>query len=179
MRRSRRHLAVAAVLALALPLLAACGDDDDSATTSAGCVDIKDVKVPTASKEFGTEPKIGKPEGDPPCTLFAEDLTDGKGKGVEDVSKTYLWNYEGVAWSTGEKFDSSFDSKQPAPFALQQVIPGWTEGLQGMQPGARRQLIIPAEQAYGQNPPPGSGIEPGETLVFVVDLVGPADDAKN
>jgi peptidylprolyl isomerase len=54
---------------------------------------------------------------------------------------------------------------------LDNVILGWQEGLVGMQVGGRRLLVIPAELGYGNNPPPGSGIEAGETLIFVVDLV--------
>jgi peptidylprolyl isomerase len=54
---------------------------------------------------------------------------------------------------------------------LAQVIQGWQLGLVGMQVGGRRLLVIPAELGYGDNPPPGSGIEAGETLIFVVDLV--------
>lgn len=52
------------------------------------------------------------------------------------------------------------------------MIPGWTEGLQGMKVGGRRVLVIPPEQAYGETG--NQGIAPNETLVFVVDLVGPA-----
>ena len=80
--------------------------------------------------------------------------------------------YLGVGASTGETFDSSWERGQPATFPLDQVIPGWSEGLVGMKVGGRRELVIPAEQAYGDQPPAGSGIKPGETLVFVVDLVG-------
>jgi peptidylprolyl isomerase len=73
--------------------------------------------------------------------------------------------------NTGQKFDSSWDRGQPIEFGLDQVIAGWTQGVPGMKIGGRRVLVIPADLAYGQNPPPGSGIEPGEPLVFVIDLV--------
>ena len=51
------------------------------------------------------------------------------------------------------------------------MIPGWTQGLTGMQVGGRRVLVIPGDLAYGATPPAGSGIEPNETLIFVVDLI--------
>jgi len=72
----------------------------------------------------------------------------------------------------GRLLDGSvFDSNDEASFALNGVIAGWTEGLASMRVGGRRQLIIPANLAYGDNPPPGSIIQPGDTLVFDVTLL--------
>jgi peptidylprolyl isomerase len=68
-------------------------------------------------------------------------------------------------------FDASWLRGEPATFPLARVILGWQEGLIGMQVGGRRLLVIPADKAYGDNPPQGSGIAAGETLIFVVDLV--------
>jgi len=105
--------------------------------------------------------------------LQTKDLVVGKGEKVTDITKSYSWNYEGVNWSNGKVFDSSFERGAPIPFALNQVIPGWTEGLKGIKVGGRRVLLIPADLAYGEaGSPPAIG--PNEPLVFVVDLVGPA-----
>jgi peptidylprolyl isomerase len=71
---------------------------------------------------------------------------------------------------SGQMFDSSWSRGEPATFPLDGVILGWQEGLLGMKEGGRRILVIPAAQGYGDTPPEGSGIAPGETLVFVVDL---------
>jgi peptidylprolyl isomerase len=79
-------------------------------------------------------------------------------------------NYVGVGQQSGQVFDSSWQRGQPATFPLDGVIQGWSEGLVGMQPGGRRLLIIPAELAYG-DAGAGADIAPGETLVFVVDLI--------
>jgi FKBP-type peptidyl-prolyl cis-trans isomerase len=174
----RRSTALLAALAVTASLtLAACGDDsgsDVAATpepTSAACTESP--TLPAASDEVGEAPEIAKPEGAPPCDLVVEDLVEGDGDAVSDATTAYLWNYEGVSWSTGEVFDSSFQRGQAIPFSLNQVIPGWTEGLQGMKEGGRRLLVIPPDQAYGEaGSPPAIG--PNETLVFVVDLVGPA-----
>jgi peptidylprolyl isomerase len=128
--------------------------------------------IPTVSGEQN-DPEISKPEGEPPTELVVVDVCAGSGEEVTDITRKYLWSYEGVSWSTGEVFDSSFQRGAPIPFALNEVIPGWTEGLQGMKVGGRRLLVIPPDQAYGaQGSPPAIG--PNETLVFVVDLVGPA-----
>ena len=71
----------------------------------------------------------------------------------------------------GREFDSSYERGEPATFPLNRVIPGWTEGLQLMREGATYEFFIPAELAYGSNPPRGSIIEPGAVLVFEVELI--------
>ena len=86
-------------------------------------------------------------------------------------------HYHGTTPS-GEVFDSSVDRGQPAEFGLNQVIKGWTEGLQLMSGGAKYKFYIPQDLAYGANPQPGSIIEPYMPLVFEVELLeildGPA-----
>lgn len=81
-------------------------------------------------------------------------------------------HYVGVAWSTGEQFDASWDRGAPLDFGLGagQVIEGWDTGVQGMKVGGRRTLIIPPHQAYGSRGAPGA-IAPNETLIFTVDLM--------
>jgi peptidylprolyl isomerase len=81
-------------------------------------------------------------------------------------------NYVGVAFSTGEEFDASWNRGEPLSFRLGagQVIAGWDQGIQGMRVGGRRQLIIPPSLGYG-NRGAGNAIRPGETLIFVCDLV--------
>lgn len=81
-------------------------------------------------------------------------------------------HYVGVAYSTGEEFDASWNRGEPLSFRLGagQVIAGWDQGIQGMKVGGRRQLIIPPDLAYG-NRGAGNRIKPGETLIFVCDLV--------
>ena len=81
-------------------------------------------------------------------------------------------HYVGVAWSTGEEFDASWNRGDVFRFGLGagQVIAGWDQGVQGMKVGGRRRLTIPAHLGYGAA---GAGgvIKPNETLIFVVDLV--------
>ena len=69
----------------------------------------------------------------------------------------------------GTVFDSSYERNEPTSFPLNRVIPGWTEGLQLMSPGAKYQFYIPQDIAYGLNSPPD--IPPGSTLVFDVELI--------
>jgi peptidylprolyl isomerase len=102
--------------------------------------------------------------------LVISDIDEGTGDPVE-AGATVTVHYVGVGGSTGQEFDSSWDRGQTIQFPLSGVIKGWQDGIPGMRPGGRRLLVIPGDQAYGANPPPGSGIQPNENLVFVVDLV--------
>ena len=98
------------------------------------------------------------------------DLKKGTGPSVKPGATVQV-NYTGAVASTGIIFQSSLDSGQPVTFSLNQVIPGWTQGIPGMQVGGTRQLIIPANLAYGANPPAGSGIPANAPLVFNVTLL--------
>src|SRR4051794_21937817 len=92
--------------------------------------------------------------------------TGGKPKASNEVEV----NYEG--WLDGGKvFDSSYKGGESISFPLSGVIPGWTEGLQLVGEGGMIELEIPAKLAYGDRPPRGSGIGPGATLHFVVELI--------
>ncbi|MCH8612493.1 FKBP-type peptidyl-prolyl cis-trans isomerase [Arsenicicoccus dermatophilus] len=118
-----------------------------------------------------TKPEIDFPGDQPPADLVVEDIWVGDG--AEATAGTIVsTHYVGVAHSTGEEFDSSWNRGAPLDFqvGVGQVIQGWDQGLLGMCEGGRRKLTIPAHLAYGDR---GAGgvIEPGEALIFVVDLV--------
>jgi len=80
-------------------------------------------------------------------------------------------NYRGTLID-GTEFDSSYKRGQPATFQLNRVIPGWSEGLQLMKPGAKYQLFVPPQLAYDLRSPPGGPIPPGAMLIFEVELLG-------
>lgn len=77
----------------------------------------------------------------------------------------------------GTQFDSSYDRGQPATFPVGGVIAGWTEALQMMKPGAKWQLVIPSELAYGERGA-GQDIGPNATLLFEVELISVEKGAK-
>jgi peptidylprolyl isomerase len=176
-----RLLAVlAAVAALGL---AACGDGDDDSGGS-GSADPAQDESSSQSSDTGTEteaapdladtsvkPVIDKPSGVPPRKLVKEDIVKGKGPGAKP-GDIVIVNYVGVSFSTGDEFDSSWDSGQPFPVQLGagKVIVGWEKGLVGIKKGGRRKLTIPPELAYGAGGAPPS-IAPNETLVFVIDAL--------
>jgi peptidylprolyl isomerase len=178
-RCSRRALLTGAVLVV----LAACGSSggsqsskvegssQTSSTTAADragsargkpCVAVAD-PLPAGA------PEVPVAVGPAPTSLVVRDLTPGTGAAATAAS-TVTVDYIGVACSTGKIFDSSYSRGETATFALNQVIPGWSQGLVGMKVGGKRLLGIPAGLAYASSPPPGSGIAPDEALWFVVEL---------
>ena len=110
--------------------------------------------------------------GEPPLELGITDLVEGAGAQVTAGDRVTV-HYWGLRWSDGGTFDSSWSRGQPFVFQLgaRQVITGWDLGVDGMRVGGRRVLVIPSALAYGDRAV-SNVIGPGETLVFVVDLVG-------
>lgn len=147
-------------------------DSSSTAPTTAGganetaagkpCVALAD-ELPAGA------PAVDVPIGPPPTSLKITDITTGTGPAVT-AADTVTVNYIGVSCSTGAIFDESYSRRQPATFGLDQVIAGWTEGLQGMQAGGARRLVIPPDMGYGSSGQ-GAKIGPDETLVFVVELL--------
>ena len=118
-----------------------------------------------------TKPEVEFPSGELTGELQIRDLVQGDGP-VAEAGQQAVVHYVGVAHSTGEEFDASYNRGAPFTFPLGggRVIAGWDQGVQGMRVGGRRELIIPPQLGYGDR---GAGgvIAPGETLIFVVDLL--------
>jgi len=122
----------------------------------------------------GTEkPQVQVNSGDaPPAELVLDDLVEGTGPEAtagQDVEVHYV----GVAWSSNTQFDASWDRGKAFRFPLGggRVIAGWDQGVAGMKVGGRRKITIPPHLGYG-DAGAGGVIRGGETLVFVVDLLG-------
>ncbi len=150
------------------PAAEASGTPTPSASTTPLAAPTKCAPIKPNPPAKG-EPKVPPVTGKAPDKLVTKDLKDGSGKPVKTGDKLTV-NYVGVSCSTGKAFDASYPRKQPFEFTIGQggVIQGWDQGLLGMRPGGRRELIIPAKLGYGES---GSGgIKPNETLIFVVDL---------
>jgi peptidylprolyl isomerase len=144
----------------------------------AGCDRAADEEVPVADEtdapDLGERPDVLallEGEADPPAELDVRDLAVGDGEEAQ-AGDTVTVHYVGVGWSTREEFDASWERGQPLTFGLGQgqVIEGWDRGVDGMREGGRRLLVIPPDQGYGERGVEGV-IAPGETLVFVVDLL--------
>jgi peptidylprolyl isomerase len=117
------------------------------------------------------KPQIDFPEGPPPSELEITDVLAGEGDEAA-AGRTAVVHYVGVAYSSGEEFDASWNRGEPFAFPLGagHVIAGWDRGVVGMKVGGRRRLVIPPDLGYGDRGA-GSAIAPGETLIFVVDLI--------
>ena len=185
--------AIFAVLA-AVVLIVNRGDDDD--TTVESSTTSTTISLGTASS-IGTPPTTvvagsaagkpcvarsqplpeGAPEvdvevGPPPTGLVSKDIVVGTGAAVP-AGATVTVNYIGVSCSTGVIFDSSYKSNPPTPatFSLSGVIPGWSQGIPGMNVGGKRLLGIPPDMAYGNDGSPNGTFAPQETLWFVVEML--------
>ncbi|GIG38627.1 FKBP-type peptidyl-prolyl cis-trans isomerase [Cellulomonas phragmiteti] len=128
--------------------------------------------LPEVSGAPGTKPTLTFPDAQPSGELEVVVLSRGDGALVEagqDIEVHYL----GQSWQGGV-FDNSFDrgSSIGFPIGVGAVIAGWDEGLVGQQVGSRVLLSIPSHLAYGDRGVPQAGIKGGDTLVFVVDIVG-------
>jgi peptidylprolyl isomerase len=167
-----------ALLALTTAALAAGCDLDTSAPP--------DSSGPVPDASTTTVPRMPEPPVSVPVAVPAElqitDLRQGGGRAAE-VGDTIVLDYVGVRTADGVEFDSSYD--RPAPFGLPlgqgRFIEGWERGLVGVQVGTMRQLDVPAELAYGDNPPGGSILQPGDALTYVVEVravIPPADPAN-
>jgi len=134
---------------------------------AAGCG--RDPAPPSATQAEAPQPQITE--------LRRIDVVKGTGEGISQGQIAVVhytgWLYDpGAPDHRGKKFDSSRDRGQPFRFPVGdgRVIKGWDEGVQGMQAGGQRELIIPASLGYGDS---GAGgvIPPGATLLFEIELL--------
>jgi peptidylprolyl isomerase len=117
------------------------------------------------------KPEITDVAGVAPTELQVTDLVAGDGAEAAP-GRAVTVHYVGVAHSTGRQFDASWDRGTAFSFQLGagQVIAGWDRGVAGMRVGGRRELRIPPHLGYGDRGA-GTVIKPGESLIFVVDLL--------
>lgn len=123
--------------------------------------------LPTVSFDAKGVPSVNIPKKDAPNDLVVKVLSEGKGDTLKNTD-TVTANYVGWTWSDSKKFDSSYDRGTTQDFSLQQVIPGWTQGLTGQKVGSKVLMVIPSSLAYGDSTSSG---QPAGPLVFVVDIV--------
>lgn len=118
---------------------------------------------------FGEQPVITF-SGDPSAELAVQTLSEGDGSEVA-AGDYIVADYVGQVWGAETAFNDTWVMGGPIGFSLNQVIDGWSEGIPGAHVGDRIAISIPSEKGYPQGQP-GAGIEPGDTLVFVIDVLG-------
>lgn len=115
-------------------------------------------------------PTITIPDGDAPADLQLETLKKGDGATVAP-GDTVLVQYTGVKWSDGSVFDSSWENGAPASFQTTGVVDGFRQALEGQTVGSQVLVVIPPALGYGEAGSSDNELA-GETLVFVVDILG-------
>lgn len=140
--------------------------------------ELSSINQPTANEQGaenmlqGTKLADFTPITDAVTELQKIDLVEGTGEVVQEGARVTA-HYTGAYVVNGEIFQSSHDMGQPIPFGLNEVIPGWTQGVPGMKVGGKRRLIIPGSLAYGEAPEgyvPGSSDRPMGPLVFDIEI---------
>lgn len=159
------HLRRWGPLLVASALLASCPED----AAPRGAEPPADEVVPAVAAEPGERPEVEPGEGAPPSEVTVEDLSEGDGPAVgpdTDVITVHLLAY---GWASGEVITSSWDRGAPRAVALTNSIRGFREGVDGMTVGGRRRIVVPSAHGYVDRAP--GGLDTGEAIVFVIDLL--------
>jgi peptidylprolyl isomerase len=176
-------LMLALCIALAIAV-AGCGGGSDSSSDSSDSSSSSSSSDSTSSSDSSStsdsaepdntdlseKPVVVVPKGVSPKTFAYKDIVEGSGPVAKSGDKVTV-QYVGVGYDSEKEFDASWGG-EPFPFTLGggEVIKGWDQGVEGMKVGGRRELLLPANLAYGPagNPP---NIGPNETLIFFIDLL--------
>lgn len=123
------------------------------------------------SGDWDTQPTVDAPYPFKVDETMTKVIIEGTGPEVPNASATITVRYEGLNARTGSVFDSTWLSGSPATFQLSQLIPGFATGVVGQHVGSRVAIAITSSHAYDPNGQPSAGIEPGDTLLFIVDIL--------
>ncbi|MER8030433.1 FKBP-type peptidyl-prolyl cis-trans isomerase [Streptomyces bauhiniae] len=126
-----------------------------------------------ATNTDGSLPKVTLPKSDPPKKLVSNYVLEGDG---DEVTKkqAILCQFQGLEWQGGRTFQKTYGSGRLSQFSveqMEQVVKGLAQGVTGKKVGSRVLIVVPPDLGYGDNPPSGSGIKKGATLVFTVDIL--------
>ncbi|WP_030812729.1 FKBP-type peptidyl-prolyl cis-trans isomerase [Streptomyces sp. NRRL F-2799] len=126
-----------------------------------------------ATNTDGNLPKVTLPKSDPPKKLVSNYILEGDG---DEVTKkqAVLCQFQGLEWQGGRTFQKTYGSGRLSQFSveqMEQVVKGLAQGITGKKVGSRVLIVVPPDLGYGDNPPSGSGIKKGATLVFTVDIL--------
>ena len=132
----------------------------------------------TVTGKFGDEPKV---DFEPALSVKETEvkvLSKGDGPTVKATDQVKV-NYQGINGRDGSEFDSSWTRGQPATFALNQVVPGFTKAIEGQTVGSRVLVAIPPKDGYGSTGSPQAGIRGTDTLLFTIDIIDIVQPQKN
>lgn len=126
-----------------------------------------------ATNTDGNQPKVTLPKADPPKKLVSNYIIEGDGDEVTR-KQAVLCQFQGLEWQGGRTFQKTYGSGRLSQFSveqMEQVVKGLAQGITGKKVGSRVLIVVPPDLGYGDNPPSGSGIKKGATLVFTVDIL--------
>ncbi|MEV8044158.1 FKBP-type peptidyl-prolyl cis-trans isomerase [Streptomyces griseoluteus] len=126
-----------------------------------------------ATNTDGNQPKVTLPKSDPPKKLVSNYVIEGDGDEVTR-KQAVLCQFQGLEWQGGRTFQKTYGSGRLSQFSveqMEQVVKGLAQGITGKKVGSRVLIVVPPDLGYGDNPPSGSGIKKGATLVFTVDIL--------
>ncbi|MGW5332089.1 FKBP-type peptidyl-prolyl cis-trans isomerase [Streptomyces bauhiniae] len=126
-----------------------------------------------ATNTDGNQPKVTLPKSDPPKKLVSNYIIEGDGEEVTG-KQAVLCQFQGLEWQGGRTFQKTYGSGRLSQFSveqMEQVVKGLAQGITGKKVGSRVLVVVPPDLGYGDNPPSGSGIRKGATLVFTVDIL--------
>jgi peptidylprolyl isomerase len=164
-------LALCLALAVAVGGCGGGGSDSSSNSTASSDSTSSSKSAEPANTDLSKKPVVVVPKGVSPKTFAYREIVEGTGTAAKAGDKVSV-QYVGVGFDTEKEFDSSWSRNEPFSFTLGggEVIKGWDKGVEGMKVGGRRELLLPADLAYGAaGSPPNIG--PNETLIFVIDLL--------
>lgn len=163
-----RRLALPTLLATVALVLSGCTPGTSSTTPDESAAALPG--MPTIEGGFGEQPVVTWPGGEPLDGLQVEWLHSGDGETV-GTGDFIVANYIGQVWNAETAFNDSWEMGYPIGFSLNQVIQGWSEGIPGSRVGDRLLLVIPSDMGYPDGNE-GAGIAAGDTLIFVIDVLG-------
>ena len=154
----------------ASPVVVVAETTDLLPTTATGTEKDPVDGLPTVELDDDGAPTVTIPDTEPPTEVQIADLKEGDGPVVESGDTVFV-QYAGVKWSDGSVFDSSWDRGQPSAFATTGVVEGFQQALEGQAVGSQVLVVIPPAAGYGEGEINDTDLK-GETLVFVIDILG-------
>jgi peptidylprolyl isomerase len=143
---------------------------------TAGCGSSDAAAVPTVVGDFGADPVITMPNGDPPGDLVVRTLIQGNGPVVQDSDFVLLY-VEGKVWAGDREIYDSYTNREPqdVPLSTGGVLPAWRQ-LAGQRVGSRVLMVVPPVDGFGSAGDPSLNVLGGDTMVFVFDLLSEVPD---
>src|SRR3954469_10248424 len=164
MKQTSLPLALCALLTVSISSSVSQGADDKSSSVTFNATTV------TGATNMSAKPQVTSESKRPGGKLKVKDVVSGPGAAASPTS-TVTVQYVGVRYADGKQFDASWDHGGATSFSLQQVVPGFTQGIGGnqqvapMKVGGRRIMILPAALGYGASGTPDGSIPPNAPIV--------------